>query len=119
VPHERYLDHFRAPRGQGSLQDATHRGAARDAACGDELELDLRVEGGRVAAARFRVRGCSGAIAVASALATLLPGRPARPGAVPREELEAELGAVPAAKRHALRLAAAALAAAFQNSSTA
>lgn len=108
-----FQDHFLAPRGQGDLADATHRGEARDPACGDWMALALRVEGGRVAACRYRVQGCAGSIAVGSALMTLLPGRAAAPGAVAGAELEALLGEVPRMKRHALRLAEAALAAAL------
>jgi NifU-like protein involved in Fe-S cluster formation len=108
-----FLEHFRNPRGQGGLDAPTHQGAATDAACGDELELDLRVEGGRIAEARFRVRGCSGAIAAGSALVTLLPGRAARPDTVTRAEIEATLGGIPANKRHVLRLAERVLADAF------
>ena len=100
-----FLDHFQNPRGQGSLDGATHVGAAVDPACGDELALDLCVEEETITQARFRVRGCAGAIAVGSALVTLLPGRPARVDAVSREELAQVLGAVPATKQHALRLA--------------
>lgn len=102
-----------APRGQGELAAATHRGEATDAACGDWMALSLRVQEGTVEAARYRVRGCPGAIAVGSALVTLLTGRAAQPGAVADAELEALLGEVPAMKRHALRLAQAALAAAL------
>jgi nitrogen fixation NifU-like protein len=108
-----FLQHFEHPRGQGRLADATHSACVDDAACGDELELDLRVEDGRIDDARFRVRGCPGAIAVGSALATLLPGRPAAPDAVSRAELDEALGSVPATKRHALRLGVNALAAAL------
>lgn len=100
-----FLDHFRHPRGLGDLEDATHRGAADDGACGDRLWLDVRVEGGRVCAAAFRVEGCAGAIAAGSALVTLLPGRTAAAAAVTRAELSALLGGVPGAKRHALGLA--------------
>jgi hypothetical protein len=108
-----FQDHFMNPRGQGDLAGATHRGEATDAACSDWLALALRVEGGRVLEARYRVQGCPGSIAVGSALVTLLPGRPARPDAVPDDELERALGGIPAMKRHALRLARAALAAAL------
>jgi nitrogen fixation NifU-like protein len=106
---ERFLDHLTRPRAQGALPSATHSGTAEDDACGDRLSLDLLVRDGVVVDARFRVLGCPGAIAVGSALASLLPGRPARGDAVPAAALEAECGGVPAAKRHALRLAAEAL----------
>jgi nitrogen fixation NifU-like protein len=104
-----FLDHFEHPRGQGALAAATHCGEAEDAACGDRLAFDLVVADGSVRDVRFRVRGCPGAIAVGSAYAVLLPGRPARPDAVSADEVERLLEEIPRAKRHALRLAAAAL----------
>ena len=100
-----FLDHFQSPRGLGDLEGATHRGVASDGACGDRLWLDLTVESGRVREATYRVEGCAGAIAVGSALVTLLPGRPAAIDAVSRDELDAALGGIPGAKRHALGLA--------------
>lgn len=115
TPFER---HFLDPHGHGGLEDATHAATAEDPACGDELSLDLRVVDGIIDAARFRARGCSGAVAVGSALATLLPGRPARADALARDALEAELGGVPANKRHVLRLALRTFEAAIQGSSS-
>jgi NifU-like protein involved in Fe-S cluster formation len=108
-----FQDHFLHPRGQGDLADATHRGEATDAACADWMALALRVKDGRVTAARYRVQGCAGSIAVGSALVSLLPGREARPDAVGDDDLERALGEIPRMKRHALRLARAALAAAL------
>ncbi len=111
-----FQDHFLHPRGQGDLPQATHRGEATDPACGDWMALALTVAAGQVVEARYRVRGCPGAIAVGSALMTLLPGRPATPDAVADAELEGALGEIPRMKRHALRLAQAALAAALAGS---
>jgi NifU-like protein len=108
-----FLDHLARPRGQGRLERATHRADASEEACGDRLELDLAVAQGAIVEARFRAQGCPGAIAVGSALASLLPGRPARAGAVTPQEIEAALGGVPPAKRHALRLATLVLRRAF------
>ena len=113
-----YQRHFLEPTGQGSLDNATHTATVTDPACGDELSLDLRIDQGRVEDARFRVRGCSGAIAVGSVLVTLLPGRAARPDAVSREALDEALGGVPAAKRHVLRLGVRAFAAALQGTNS-
>ena len=115
----RFLDHLQRPRRQGALPAPTHVGVAEDPVCGDRLTLDLAVAGGVVLDARFRVLGCPGSIALGSALATLLVGRPAAAGAVPAADLEAEVGGVPAAKRHALALAQQALAAALRSPSAA
>ena len=76
-----------------------------DAACGDRLSLDLRVERGVVVEARFRVEGCPGSIAVGSVLVELVIGRRAALESVAASDLEAALGGVPPSKRHALRLA--------------
>jgi nitrogen fixation NifU-like protein len=100
-----FLDHLTHPRSQGWLAAGTHRGEAVDGVCGDRLTLDLEVREGVVRAARFRVEGCPGAIAVGSALAALVPGRAAQIEAVTPPELEAALGGIPSAKRHVLRLA--------------
>jgi len=109
-----FLDHFQHPRRQGALDTATHRGMADDDACGDRLWLDLRLAGGTVEDARFRVEGCIGAIAAGSALASLLVGRDPKARPVEASELEALLGEVPRAKRHALGLALRALESALQ-----
>ena len=109
-----FLDHLTRPRRTGTLAAATHRAEVEDGVCGDRLALDLAVDGGVVVDARFRVQGCPGAIAVGSALVAALVGRPARPEAVAAAELDAALGGVPPAKRHALRLATDALAAALR-----
>ena len=108
-----FQDHFLRPRGQGDLADATHRGEATDDACADWMAVALKVEAGRVAAARYRVQGCPGSIAVGSALMALLPGREARADAVGDDEVERALGEIPLMKRHALKLARAALLAAL------
>jgi nitrogen fixation NifU-like protein len=108
-----FLDHLKTPRGAGRLAAPTHRGRAEEHACGDVLSIDLRVEDGRVVDAGFSAQGCPGVLAVGSALASLLPGRAAGPDALRASEVDAALGGVPPAKRHALRLAEAALADAF------
>lgn len=80
--------------------------------CGDVLKMYLRIRDGRVAEARFKVFGCSGAIAACSLAAERVEGRPVREV----DELEGEaLNAaleLPADKAHAGRLAAEAVRAA-------
>ena len=75
---ERYapavMDHFLNPRNTGTLGDATHRATVENPACGDMVTLSLRVERGRIAAARARTFGCAAAIASTSMLTELLTG---------------------------------------------
>jgi nitrogen fixation NifU-like protein len=71
-------DHFQNPRNRGELPspDAAHEGL--NPLCGDRVRLELRIESGRIAAARFRGDACMVAIAAASLLTVMLEGMPVR-----------------------------------------
>ena len=100
------LDHFQNPRHAGQLENATAIAQQQNPACGDELRLAVRVEAGRVAAVRFRAKGCVPAIACGSRLAEMMHGRTrAELAALRREELVESLGGLPPASQHAGHLA--------------
>ena len=69
------LDHFRNPHNAGELPDATATVEVTNPVCGDVLRLAVRVESGRIAAARFKTQGCVAAIAASSVLTDLLSGK--------------------------------------------
>ena len=69
------LDHFEHPRHSGELPDADARVRIENPACGDILELAIKMDAGRIAAIRFRAKGCVPAIACASAMAELAEGK--------------------------------------------
>lgn len=74
------MDHFLRPRNAGELVasgpgDAVGRGEAVNSSCGDTALLTVRVAGGKVVEARFRSKGCAGAIAACSAATEILGGR--------------------------------------------
>ncbi len=101
--------------GAGALQGADVRtGVAAHPVCGDEVELDLRVEGDRLAALRWRARGCPASTAVCAAAATALPGHPLAGLPVLLRARLQELGGLQAHERHAERLFLDALAAALR-----
>jgi hypothetical protein len=52
-------------------------GEAREPLTGTHVRVWLRVEAGRIAEARYAVRGCPHTVAAAAAYAEALPGRPA------------------------------------------
>ena len=58
------LEHKRAPRHFGVLAAPTHEAQGRNPQCGDEVRVQLRVEGDRVRDIAFSGQGC--AICVAS-----------------------------------------------------
>jgi NifU-like protein involved in Fe-S cluster formation len=73
IYNELVQDHYRNPRNLGRLEGAT---ASTRLFRGDAmLELYLRVAKDRIEAASFRVIGCAGTVAAASAITEWLVGR--------------------------------------------
>ena len=69
---ELILDHYRRPRNKGTLERATHTVSLNNPLCGDEIDLQLRVDGDVIKDARFIGRGCSISQAAASMMTQLL-----------------------------------------------
>jgi nitrogen fixation NifU-like protein len=100
------LEHCEHPRNVGDLADATNTVNITNPVCGDELRLAVRIADGRVAAARFRIRGCKAAIASASLLTELIVGKTiAEIHGITAEQISQALGGLPAATRHGSQLA--------------
>ncbi len=105
------MDHFLHPRQVGELQDANAVYTAENPACGDTLQLHLRIEGDRIADARFKALGCTAAIAASSFLADWLVGRPLTEARSLRNEALAHaMGGLPPGRLHCSVLAEDALA---------
>jgi len=68
------LDHYRNPRNRGSLEEPSLSGEGDNPLCGDEVKLDLAIQGGHIAAVRFLGRGCSISQASASMLTQAMMG---------------------------------------------
>jgi nitrogen fixation protein NifU and related proteins len=99
-------DHYKRPRNQGELPDATARVEVTNPVCGDTLDLAVRVEDGRIAAARFRTRGCPPAIACSSLLTEMLTGKTlSEVEEITAEQISEALGGLPPATKHASQLA--------------
>jgi nitrogen fixation protein NifU and related proteins len=106
------IDHFRNPRNAGDLPDATATAEVTNPVCGDVLRLSVRMEAGRVAAARFKTQGCVAAIASSSVLTDLLSGKtPAEARSITPLEISDALGGLPPATFHAAQLCTDAVAA--------
>src|SRR5438309_6161756 len=56
---ELILDHYRRPRNKGTLPAATHTVSLNNPLCGDEIDLQLQVDGETIKDVRFIGRGCS------------------------------------------------------------
>jgi len=75
-------------------------------ACGDILQLSALIESGTVREVRFKVRGCTAAIAAGSALTELIVGRDAAGlKRIVREEVESAVGGLIPESKHVTTLA--------------
>ena len=100
-------DHFENPRNAGELAQADATGFQTNPACGDTMRLTLRIEGGRVAEARFQSSGCPAAIAAGSVCTEMIRGLTLDEAeALGREDYAAALGGLPPGKLHCSVLAA-------------
>ena len=100
------LDHFQNPRNAGSIESPDATARLENPACGDILELSLKLQGDRIADIRFRAKGCVPAMACGSAITELAKGRPVDAArAITREELIGKIGSLPEASGHAAHLA--------------
>jgi len=103
---EAVLDHFRNPRNTGELPGASVTVEVSNPVCGDILKLSARIEGERIAEARFLCRGCTTSIACASLLTENISGHTlAEAKALTPEVLSKTLGGLPPATFHGAMLA--------------
>ena len=110
------LDHFEHPRNSGELPDATARARMENPACGDVLELAVKVVDDRIAEIRFRAKGCVPAMACGSAITELARGRRIEEAcAFTKDDLLRAVGGLPSASGHAAQLALDALQAVLRN----
>ena len=127
-PHYNYpvysaelLDHFQNPRNAGEIKAPDAAAQLENPACGDILELTLRLEktkleAKRIADIRFRAKGCVPAIACGSAITELAKSKTVEEARqIGREELLRKVGGVPQASAHATHLAMDTLAALLRN----
>ena len=100
------LDHFEHPRNAGVLTDADASARIENPACGDVLELSVKIADGRIAEIRFRAKGCVAAMACGSAVTELVSGKTMDEARkLNWEELVRAVGGLPAASSHASHLA--------------
>ena len=69
------LDHYRRPRNKGALEAPTSHASLRNPLCGDEVDVQVKMEDGRVADVKFGGQGCSISQASASMMTELTKGR--------------------------------------------
>ncbi|HEX4664934.1 MAG TPA: iron-sulfur cluster assembly scaffold protein [Terriglobales bacterium] len=100
------LDHFQHPRNAGTLESPDVSVQAENPACGDVMKLMLRIIDGRIAEAKYQVKGCVASIACGSALTEAIAGKSISDvAALRRESLVESLGGLANESMHASHLA--------------
>ncbi len=74
---EELMDHYTNPRNYGRLADANVRYHDNNPVCGDEVEMQLKIENGKVMEAMFQGKGCAISQAAASMLTETADGKSA------------------------------------------
>ncbi len=107
---EKVLDHFHHPRNVGEIENPTAAVEMTNPVCGDLMKLWAVVRDGKVCAAKFKTAGCVPAVACGSWLTEAMLGKSlADLSSLTAEQIEAALGGLPPASKHASVLAADAL----------
>jgi nitrogen fixation NifU-like protein len=103
---QQVLEHFEHPRNVGELENPTAFAEVQNPACGDVMQLWLRLDFGRIVEVRYRAKGCVPAIACGSALTEMLLDKTTEEARrIRRVELVMRLGGLPTASLHASHLA--------------
>ena len=114
------IEHFQNPRNVGELAPPAVTVEVSNPACGDILRLSVEWRDGRVAEARYKVRGCTASIAAGSALTEWLAGKTrAEVAAFDASEIDDAVGGLPAASKHAAVLCGDGVKALLRSSATA
>ena len=112
---ELFKDHLINPRNAGELPHANAVAEETNPVCGDRLRLSLRINNGKIEAARFLAYGCPPTLACGSALAQIIEGMTvAEATNLTKARIIEALGGLPARKQHAAALAIEALSAAIR-----
>lgn len=113
---ERLIQEFRNPQNVGEMEAPDGFATHNSEACGDYLELYLRIENGKILDAKFKTFGCAAAIASSSVLTRMVIGRTLEEAEkITKEDVIQALDGMPEPKVHCSLLAVDALRKALEN----
>ncbi|HYN88518.1 MAG TPA: SUF system NifU family Fe-S cluster assembly protein [Ardenticatenaceae bacterium] len=72
---EMIVDHYRYPRNHGMLPDPDISHEEHNPVCGDQIRIDIKLDGERVAKVGFSGHGCAISQASASMLTDMIAGK--------------------------------------------
>jgi nitrogen fixation protein NifU and related proteins len=85
------LEHSRKPKNSGVLEDPTGQAQGNNPLCGDRVTVYVKMDGDRIADARFDARGCAISVASASMMTEILKGMTVSEAAAAFDRFETQL----------------------------
>ena len=100
------LEHFKNPQHQGSIDDADIVASVVNPACGDTLKIYVKLDGEKVADAKYKIYGCAAAVAASSVVTGMMIGKSLSDiESIKRDEVDASLGGLAPTHAHTAVLA--------------
>ena len=72
---DKVMEHFKNPKNVGEIENPDGVGHVGNPACGDIMELYIKVDDGVIVDARFKTFGCGAAIATSSMVTEMVKGK--------------------------------------------
>lgn len=93
IYREIILEHYHNPKNRGTLDPADFSYEDVNPLCGDEMRIDVRIDGDQIADIKFSGRGCAVSQASASILTEMVEGKTLdEVKAIGKDELLEEIG---------------------------
>lgn len=97
---------FRNPKNAGEIKNPDGAGMIKNPACGDTIQLFIKVKNNKITDVKFKTLGCAAAIASASMTSELVKGKTIKEAEnLTKEKVVKALGGMPANKMHCSLLA--------------
>ncbi len=110
------VQRFMHPKFFGEMKDADAVGVVGNERCGDEMEIYIKVDNGKIINASFRTLGCAAAIATSDVVCEMVIGKNIKDAVeLTEKEMVEKLEYLPNTKVHCASLALNGLRAAVEN----
>lgn len=114
--NDKVMNEFANPQNVGFIENADGVGKVGNAACGDIMEISLKVDNDIITDAKFRTFGCAAAIATSSVATQMVIGKTVEEALnLKNVEVITKLEGLPPQKIHCSVLAEEAIKAAIEN----
>ncbi len=104
--NEKVMEVFKNPKNVGEIENPDGIGTVGNAACGDIMQISLKIENDVIVDAKFKTFGCAAAIATSSTATEMIKGKTIDEALKITNKIVVEkLGGLPAQKLHCSVLA--------------